>query len=164
MTRLERDRQEADRKRRAGRPKGELTQSLKDKLQNCNVAQLQRVKKACDWHIKRQRNPPNEHDCPAKYTRLVLTSVTVKAWRYRLEFRRTSLRAKRVYVNGPYILRYWWDGSIVKSKYFRKGKNLRQELPRKVWLTFRNLLDRPENADICRELTEKLQAEMAAEA
>ncbi len=78
MSRLERDRQEADRQRRAGRPKGELTQSLKDKLQNCNVAQLQRVKKACYWHIKRQRNPPNEHDCPAKYTRLVLTSVTVK--------------------------------------------------------------------------------------
>jgi hypothetical protein len=164
MARIERDRQEAERKRRAGRPKGELTQSLKDKLRNCNVAQLERVKKVCDWHIKRQSSPPTDYDCAAKYTRLVLSSVTVKAWRYRLEFRRTTLRANRVYVNGPYIFRYWWDGSIVKSEYFKKGKNLRRELPKKVWLTFRDLLDRPENADICRELTEKLEAEMAAEA
>ena len=52
----------------------------------------------------------------------------------------------------------------MKSKYFRKGKNLRLELPKKAWLVFRGFLDRPENADICRKLTEKLQAELAAEA
>jgi hypothetical protein len=103
------------------------------------------------------------YDCSReRYTVLVLGSVTVKTTRFRLEFRRTSFRAERVYVNGPYIRRYWWDGSIVKSKHITKGKNLRRDLPKKVWVAFRGLLDRPENEEIRRTLIEKLQREAAA--
>jgi hypothetical protein len=161
--RFEEERQEAQRERRAGRPKGELTQSLQDKLGDCNILQLHNVKKLCDRHIKRQRKPPSEHDCSCeRYTVLVLGSVTVKTTRFRLEFRRSSFRAERVYVNGPYIRRYWWDGSIVKSKHVTKGKNLRRNLPKKVWVAFRDLLDRPENEEKRRTLIEKLQRVAAA--
>lgn len=153
------DREEAQKKRRAGRPKGELTQSLIEKLRNCNVLQLQNVKKRCDREIERQSKPPGDYDCGERYTLRVLGSVTVKTTRFRLEFRRTSLRLNKVYVNGPYIRRYWWDGSIVKSEYIRKGKNLRASLPKKVWLEFKGLLDRPENEEIRKRLIEKLQRE-----
>src|SRR5438067_8083087 len=61
--------------------------------------------------------------------------------------RRTSFRAKRVYVNGPYVRRYWLDGSIVKSKYVKKDKDLRRNLPKTVWLAFKDFLDRPENEE-----------------
>jgi len=161
--RFEEERLEAQRKRRAGRPKGELTQSLKDTLRNCNILQLYNVKKLCDRHIKRQRKPPSERDCShERYTVLVLGSVTVKTSRFRLEFRRTSFRAEKVYVNGPYIRRYWWDGSIVKSKHMMKSENLRRNLPKKVWCAFRGLLDRPENEEQRQTLIEKLQREVAA--
>jgi hypothetical protein len=46
LAQYEQDRVEAQKKRRAGRPKGELTHSLIEKLRNCNVLQLQNVKKA----------------------------------------------------------------------------------------------------------------------
>jgi hypothetical protein len=150
---------EADRERRAGRLQGELTQSLKEKLSNCTVLQLQNAKKLCDSFIKRQRQPPLERYCGDKSTVGVLRSVTVKAIRFRLEFRRTSLTVKKVYVNGPFVWRYWWDGSIVKSKYIKKDKHLRQNLPKKVWLEFRDVIDCPENAATRQTLLEKLNRE-----
>jgi hypothetical protein len=156
---IEQEREEAKRKRRAGRPKGELSPSLVQKLGDCNVLQLQSAKKLCDRHIKRQRKPPIEQVCGDRYTVHVLHSVTLKKALFRLEFRRTSLRADKVYVNGPYVRRYWWDGSIVRSQHVKKGDSLRCNLPKKVWLAFRDLLDRPENEQIRRRLTDKLQAE-----
>lgn len=156
---IEQEQEEAKRKRRAGRPKGELPPSLVEKLGNCNVLQLQNAKKLCDRHIKRQGKPPIEQACGDRYTVHVLCSVTLKNARFRLEFRRTSLRAEKVYVNGPYARRYWWDGSIVRSQHVKKGNSLRRNLPKKVWLTFRDFLDRPENEQIRRRLTDKLQAE-----
>jgi hypothetical protein len=159
LARYEEERAEAARERRAGRPKGELSQSLIEKLGNCNIAQLQTTKKLCDRYIRKQRKPPSEYDCGQRYTLFVLGSVTVKNRRFRLEFRRTSLRSTKVYVNGPYIRRYWWDGSFVKSEHVRKGKTLRPQVPRKVWQEFRHLIDRPENEIIRRKLAEKRQRE-----
>jgi len=156
---IEHERDEATLKRRAGRSKGELHPSLIEKLANCNLLQLQNAKKLCDRYIKRQRNPPTEQACGDGYTVHVLRSVTLKNARFRLEFRRTSLRAEKVYVNGPYPRRYWWDGSIVKSQHVRKGKSLRRNLPKKVWLAFRDFLDRPENEQIRRNLSDKIEAE-----
>lgn len=153
------EREEAQKERRAGRLKGELTRGLIENLRNCNVLQLQNAKKRCDREIERQSNPPNDYDCGKRYTMRVLRSVTVKTARFRLEFRRTSLRLNKVYVNGPYIFRYWWDGSIVKSEYIPKDKRLRASLPKKVWLEFKGLLDRPENEEIRNRLIEKLQRE-----
>ena len=159
LAQIEEEREEAQRKRRAGRPKGELTQSLVEKLRNCNVLQLQNVKKACDREMKRQSKPPSDYDCGERFTLRCLGSITVKTTRFRLEFRRTSLRSTKVYVNGPYIRRYWWDGSIVKSEHVKKGNKLRLNLPKKVWLAFQGLLDHPENEEIRKRLIEMLQRE-----
>lgn len=63
-------------------------------------------------------------------------------------------------MNGPYVRRYWWDGSIVKSEHLRKGKTLRTVLPKKVWLAFKDLLESPANDEIRKRLIEKLQREM----
>jgi hypothetical protein len=120
------------------------------------VLQLRSAKKLCDRYIKQQGKPPLEQACGDRYTVHVLHSVTLKNVRFRLEFRRTSLRAERVYVNGPYPRRYWWDGSIVKSQHVKKG---RRNLPKKVWLAFRDFLDRAENEQIRQRLTDKLNAE-----
>jgi hypothetical protein len=155
----EQERAEAQKKRRAGRPKGELTHSLIEKLRNCNVLQLQNVKKRCDREIERQSHAPSDYDCGQPYTVRVLNSVTVKKVRFRLEFRRTSLRSKKVYVNGPYVRRYWWDGSIVKSKHVKSGKSLRTAVPRKVWDAFKDLVESPKNDEIRGRLIEKVARE-----
>jgi hypothetical protein len=81
---------------------------------------------------------------------------------FALSFAAPHFRAETVYVNGPYIRRYWWDGSIVKSEHVPKGNNLRRNLPKKVWGALRSLLDRPENEEIRRTLIEKLQRRAAA--
>ena len=156
LARYEEERKQAEQKRRAGREKGEPNESLREKLKNCNIPQLRNVKKLCDRHIKRQQLPPSEFECRERYTLHVLSSVAVKNLRFQLEFRRTSLRSERVYVNGPYPRCYWWDGSIVKSKHIKKDKTLRLKLPKKVWLVFRDLLDRPENEQIRQHLLAKL--------
>jgi hypothetical protein len=152
----EQERAEAQKKRRAGRPKGELTHSLIEKLRDCNVLQLKNVKKRCDREIERQSHAPRDYDCSQRYTVRVLNSVTVKKVRFRLEFRRTSLRSKKVYVNGPYVRRYWWDGSIVKSEHVKSGKSLRTAVPKKVWDAFKDLVESPKNDEIRARLIEKI--------
>lgn len=159
---IEQEQEEAKRTRRAGRPKGELSPSLVEKIGNCNVLQLQIAKRLCDRYIKRQQKPPKEQVCGDRFTVKVLQSVTLKNSRFRLEFRRTSLREAKVYVNGPYVRRYWWDGSIVKSQHV-KNSNLRSNLPKKIWFAFRDFLDSPENELIRRSLTDKLRTESRTE-
>lgn len=159
LAQWEEQREQAERERRAGRLKGELTHSLIQSLKNCNVLQLRNAKKLCHRYIKGQREAPSDRKCD-KYTARVLSSVTVKRMRFRLEFNRTSLRSKKPSVNGPYVRQYWWDGSIVKSKYIKKDKDLRRNLPKKVWVAFRDLVDRPENKEIRQQLTEKLLREV----
>lgn len=157
VARFEEELEQAKTKRRAGRHKGELTHDLAERLSKCNVLQLQNVKKLCDRYIKRQRTPPLRRACGHRSTVHVLSSVSVKSMRYQLEFQRTSFLGKRVYVNGPYVSKYWRDGSIVHSEYIKKDKDLRRNLPKKVWLAFKDLLDRPENDDIRQQLIEKLE-------
>lgn len=159
LDRYEVEREEARRKRRAGRPKGELTDSLVEKLRNCNILQLRNVKKRCDRLIARQRKAPLDRDCGARYTMRVLASIEVKHERYRLEFDRSSLRDPKVYAKGPYVRRYWWDGDYVKAKYIKRDKQLRKNLPKKVWQEFRHLLDDPNNEVIRQQLSERLRRE-----
>ena len=159
LDRLDQEREEAKKRRRAGRPKGELTDGLVGNLQNCNIQQLRNAKKLCDRLIAKQRKPPLDRDCGARYTIRVLASIAVKNGRYRLEFDRSSLNAPKVYAKGPYVRRYWWDGAFVQRKYVRKDKHLRTSLPKKVWTEFRRLLENPENDRIRSELSEKLQRE-----
>jgi hypothetical protein len=159
LDRFEQDREEAKKRRRAGRPKGELTNGLVGNLRNCNILQLRNAKKLCDRLIAQQRKPPLDQDCGIGYTIQVLASITVKNERYRLEFDRSSLKELKVYAKGPYIWRYWWDGAFVKGKYVKKDKHLRTNLPKKIWTEFRHLLESPENERIRFELSEKLRRE-----
>jgi hypothetical protein len=159
LARHEKEREEATLKRRADRLAGKPPHDFNGRLEKCTVLQLERVKKLCDFHIKRQRDPPDEYAGRHPYTVHVLRSMSVKASRFQLEFRRTSLRGEKVYVNGPYIRRYWWDGSIVKSEHIKKDNNLRRNLPKKVWVDFRDFLERPEYTEMRRTLSEKLQRE-----
>lgn len=159
LHRYEEEREEAKRKRQAGRPKGELTDSLVEKLRHCNILQLRNVKKRCDRLITRQRKPPSDRDCGARYTMQVLASVEVKNERYRLEFDRSSYRDPKVYAKGPYVRRYWRDGDYVKVKYIKRGKDLRKNLPKKVWNEFRHLLSDPKNEEIRQQLTKRLRQE-----
>ena len=157
LHRYEEEREEARRKRRTGRPKGELTDSLVEKLRNCNILQLRNVKKRCDRLIARQRRPPVDRDCGARYTMRVLASIPVKNERFRLEYDRSSLKDPKVYAKGPYVRRYWWDGDYVKVKYVKRDKQLRKNLPKKVWNEFRQLLNDPNIETIRKQLTECLR-------
>src|SRR5580658_5113481 len=59
---------EAERqKRRARRPEGMLSDGLEQRLENCNVAQLGRVRILCKRLIARQRKPPLDYDCPNQF-------------------------------------------------------------------------------------------------
>jgi hypothetical protein len=157
LQRFEREREEARKRRQAGRPKGELSNSLIEKLRSCNVPQLRNVKKLCDRHIARHLKPPSDHECGARYTIRVLASIPVKNECYRLEFDRSSLKDLKVYAKGPYVRCYWWDGDYVKARYVKKDKSLRSNLPKKVWMEFRSLIDRPENETLREQLTEELR-------
>lgn len=157
LERYEKEREQARRKRQAGRPKGELSDSLVEKLRNCNILQLKNVKKFCDRQIARQKEPPIDRDCGARYTLRILASIAVKNERFRLEFDRSSLRDPKVYAKGPYVRRYWWDGDYVRAKYIKRDKHLRKNLPRKVWNEFRHLLNDPHNESIRQQLTERLR-------
>jgi hypothetical protein len=159
LDRYDRDREEAKKRRQAGRPKGVLADALIGNLRSCNILQLRNAKKLCDRLIDQQRKPPLDQDCGKRYTIRVLASITVKNERYRLEFDRSSLNAPKVYAKGPYVRRYWWDGAFVQWKHVKKDKHLRTSLPKKVWTEFRHLLENPENKRIRFELSEKLQRE-----
>ena len=67
----------------------------------------------------------------------ILESVTVKNCRYQLEFRRSTRQAKQIYVDHPRVWVYWRDGSIIRPRYIKKDKYLRQNLPRKIWGAFK---------------------------
>ncbi len=157
LERMKQQREDAAQERRDGRPLGKLTQSLVEKLRSCNQVQLLRAKKLCDRYIEDHRKPPPLNQCGKSYTVQVLESVAVKNRRFQLEFRRTTRRAKRVYVNGPYVVVYWRDGSIIQSKYIKKDKNLRQNLPRKVWQAIRYRLESPETEALRQKLIVRVE-------
>jgi hypothetical protein len=158
QVRWQQEREEQAAERRAGRLVGKLSHGLREKLRSCNPGQLKRVKKLCDRFIEDHRKPPPQNLCGKAYTVRVLESVTVGNRRFQLEFRRTTRRAKRVYVNGPYIVEYLRDGSFIKWRYIKKDRDLRVNLPKKVWLAFRGHLDNPETEALRQKLIVQEQA------
>jgi hypothetical protein len=143
MKQFDEGRRTAAAERRAGRLRGELSQSLSEKLESCNPLQLRTVVRLAHKYQELHRKPPSMAECRMKYTEDVLKHVDVRKQRFTLEFRRSSQRGDRVYVNGPYVVSHWRDGSITRRKYFG-NKNLRNRIPRKVWDGFRELLASPE--------------------
>lgn len=158
LKQLEAERNAAAAKRKAGRLVGELSNSLCEKLESCNPLQLREVMRLVRKFENLHRKPPSLSQCSVKYTVEVLHHVDVRNRRFTLEFRRTSKRAGRVYVNGPYVVAHWRDGSITKHQYF-KTKDLRKRIPRKVWDGFRELLASPKTEERRKKLNERWQSE-----
>jgi hypothetical protein len=156
IARRDKEQQERTEKRRAGRPLGELTPSLIEKLRACNVAQLKTAKKLCDDYIQDHRKPPSRYMCGKPFTTKVLQSVTVKNCRYQLEFR----RAKQVYVYLKVCV-YWRDGSIIHLRTIKQDKYLRRALPKKVWGIFKGHFDNPQTELVRQKLIEEVRSSHA---
>jgi hypothetical protein len=154
IERRKKESEEAIQRRRADRPLGKLTPDLVHRLRSCNVAQLKRVKKLCDHYIKDHRKPPAADECRKAFIIEVLESVTVKNCRYELEFPRTTLRAKQIYISRPRVWVYWRDGRIIQTRNISKGKY--RSLPRKVWSAFKGYLDIPKRKHFARSSPNRL--------
>jgi hypothetical protein len=157
IARRTREEEDQAKKRRAGRPRGELTDSLIEKLRACNVAQLKTVKQRCNKYIQDHRKPPSRHDCRKPFAVKVLQAVTVKNVRYQLEFQRTSLRGKKVYLYIR-VCAYWRDGRIIKLKTIKQDKYFRRSLPKKVWIAFRDYFNNAEIENLRQALLEQIRS------
>jgi hypothetical protein len=153
LARHEREVEAAKQERRAGRPEGKLSAGLQDRLRSCNIAQLETVKRMSKRLIARQRKPPLDRDCPTRFAVNVVASFGYKNRLFRAELKRTTKRAEKVYVNGPYVYAYRWDGAYVRPEYFG-SKGLSKKLPRKVWLALKGQLTGPEVEKLKSELSE----------
>jgi hypothetical protein len=154
LQRIREKEEERVRERRQGRAEGKISHSLFEKLTACNILQLQDVKRRCNKFIKRQKAPPTELECTPKYVVHVLLSMAIRNKRFQLELRRNSARAKRLYVNGPYICAYWRDGKHVRPKNYSKKE--RRQLPRKVWREMKPYFGNPEVEELRKRLQDKL--------
>src|SRR5689334_20527481 len=93
---------------------------IRARLLRCSEPQLRAVKRLCDVHIARHRQPPTPEECGKSYTQAVLGSVVVKNKRFQLELRRQTKKGQ-LYVNGPYLYSYSRRGNVVYVQYFRKS-------------------------------------------
>jgi hypothetical protein len=159
VQRIREKEEERARDRRQGRIEGKISHSLKEKLTACNILQLQDVKRRCNKLIKRQKAPPTEWECTPKYVVRVLVSVAIRNKRFQLELRRNSARAKRLYVNGPYICAYWRDGKHVRPKNYSKEK--RRQLPRKVWREMKSYFGNLEVEELRKKLGDELSRRLS---
>ena len=153
LARYERDLQAARQERRAGRPEGMLSDGLQERLTSCNIRQLETVKRISKRLIARQRKPPLERDCPTRFAVRVVASFGYKNRLFRAELKRTTKRAEKVYVNGPYVYAYRWDGAYVRPEYFG-SKGLSKKLPRKVWVALKGQMTGLEIEKLKSELSE----------
>ena len=142
---------QAKKDRQAGRLKGELTHSLIEKLEACTPLQLEEVVRRVRRYQKRYKRPPNSRECWLAQTIRVLESVAVREKLYTLELRRSSKRGNRVYVNGPYVICHWRDGSFVKHQHVRK--KLLPQLPKKVKAAFNPILGDPATEELRQRLS-----------
>jgi hypothetical protein len=153
LARHERDMEAAKQERRAGRPEGKLSVGLQDRLKTCNIAQLETVRRISKRLIARQRKPPLSQDCQTRFAVNVVASFGYKNRLFRAELKRTTKRAEKVYVNGPYVYAYRWDGAYVRPEYFG-AKGLSKKLPRKVWSALKGQITGPEIEKLKSELSE----------
>jgi len=160
--RHQREVEAARQERRAGRPKGKLSPTLQQQLRKCNIAQLETVKRTSQRLIARQRMPPLDQDCPTRFAVSVVASIGYKNRLFRAELKRTTKRAEKVYVNGPYVYAYRWDGTYVRPEYFG-SKSLSKKLPRKVWTALKEQITGPQIERLKSELSENWSHAAGAE-
>jgi hypothetical protein len=154
LARYEQEQKAARQVRRAGRPIGKLSDGLQDKLMSCNIPQLGTVKRMCKQLIARQRKPPRDQDCPTRFAVKVIAAFGYRNRLFRVELKRTTRRAEKVYVNGPYVYAYRWDGAYVRPEYFG-SKGLSKKLPRRVWSALKGQISGPEIEKLKSQLSEK---------
>jgi hypothetical protein len=142
-------------KRRADRKAGRLSQGVVNGLRACTIPELRNAKKLCDKFIWDQRHAPSDADCgeDRPFILKVLLSVPHRNQRFRLEIIRSTKKAEKVYVNGPYWYCYGRNGKVV----FRRavGKKNVRELPRKVKSKLREYLSNHDVAHILAEIREQ---------
>jgi len=141
-------------RRKAERAEGKLSGGLHEKLAKCSIAELRTVKRLCNRLITRQTTPPASNDCPNEFAVKVVASFGFKNKLFRAELKRTTRRADKVYVNGPYVYAYHWDGAYVRPKYYG-SKFLSEKLPLKVWNALKDKIAGPEIEELKARLSEK---------
>lgn len=151
LQRHEDERVQAAKDRQAGRLRGELTPSLREKLEACTPEQLEEVIRAVRRLQERYRKPPSLQESRLPQTVKVLKAVAVRRQLYTLEFRRSSKRGSRIYVNGPYVICHWRDGNFIKHKHVRK--KLLSALPKSVKAVFNPVLSNPATEDLRKTLS-----------
>ena len=139
--RVEADAARREQERRADRKAGRLSERVRNALRACTVPQLLKAKKLCDKFISDQRHAPSDADCDEDHGFIVqvLLSVPCRNQSYRYEITRSSKKAQKVCVNGPYWFRYWRDGKVVFRKQVKK-KDDPPLLPRNVKTQLREYL------------------------
>lgn len=135
LARMEREEEEQTQARREGRKRGELTQSLIDRLRACNPLQLQSAIKLCREFLRDHREPPQRRDCFHRGRKPVM-SVAVGNRRYQLELLSCNKPACKKCPHGPYLYGYHRDGSIFRPTYYGK-RPYRKKAPRKVLAAIR---------------------------
>jgi hypothetical protein len=114
---IKRDKEESARKRKEGRPRGELTKSLKDHLRNCNTQQLRNAIALCREFLKDHRVAPSLYDCHRGFQGItVLVSVAVGNKRYQLERQPCGKNCAKCPNHGPYLYVYCRNGALFPGK------------------------------------------------
>lgn len=126
-----RDNAEHTRKRREGRPHGELSESLIQRLRNCNPPQLQNVIRSCRELLKAHRRPPLKSDCRNRFQGSVRVSVAVGNKRYQYETRSCGKDCGKCPNHGPYLYVYMRDGALFPAKSLGRAP-FKAPVPRKV--------------------------------
>jgi hypothetical protein len=155
QARIDADAAQREQERRDDRKAGKLSKRVYNALRACTVPQLLKAKKQCDKFIWDQRHAPSDGDCndDRPFILKVLLSIPHRNQRFRFEIIRTTKKAEKVYVNGPYWYRYGRDGKVV----FRRavGKKNVRELPRKIKSKLKEYLSTHDASRILQETREK---------
>jgi hypothetical protein len=137
--RREKEAQERKERRKADRVAGRPSEAIRNGLRACSIMELFTIKKICDKFISDQRQAPPDYDCDRPYIVEVLLSIPHRNQRFRLEFTRSTKRAAKVYINGPYWYRYYRDGKIVFRRKVKKDRG-NFLLPRSVKSAYKGYL------------------------
>ena len=143
---IKRDKEERAQKRKEGRPRGELSESLKDKLNNCNPQQLRNVIASCRALLRHHRLAPSQFECHRPFRGItVLVSVSVKNKRYQFEKQPCGKNCAKCPNHGPYLYVYCRDGAFAPAKSLGTYP-FKSRIPRKVKVAIRESMKRESDA------------------
>jgi hypothetical protein len=131
--RNKREREEQARKRKEGRLRGELSDSLVERLRSCNPQQLHNVILRCHAFLQdHEKIAPSREDCHRRFRGIaVLVSVPVGNSRYQYEKQPCGKNCSKCPNHGPYLYVYQRNGAYFPSKSLGKYP-FKNRAPRKV--------------------------------